>query len=253
MKTGGAWSFGSSPATETQKADTALSRATGVETAARGAQSGLATAAALGATALIASGPALPVVAGLAIVVAVGSRIYAQNQKLTVLFKRTAKLVNRMQKVLTSMKAAAEKRVFDLDDTDVRDDANELQRTIGELIGPDAFKEIQASGIEGQDRNTLTSRFQRFIRRVAPESTIRKFNEQLIQLSLDFSVLQGEFAVRLEELTPVLAKEIVGQGKSTGNVTPNIAAANQGAITEPPKGGQKTRRRHRGHRRTRKI
>lgn len=254
MKTGGAWPFTSSPqpANTEVRAEQLETRASAVETGARGVQALGTGAAVVGVTALVASGPALPVVTGLAIVIAVGARMYAQNQKLNTLFKRSAKLVDRVIKVLNSMKAAAERRAFKepLDDTDVRNDATELQRTIGQLIGPEAFKEIQSLGDQAKDRNTLAARFQRFLRRVAPDSAIQKFKEQLNQLALDFSVLQGEFAVRLEELTPMMAQEVVETGKQMPEGPANLGPAQEGTVDPSlPKGGRKTRRR-RGRRRT---
>jgi hypothetical protein len=141
-----------------------------------------------------------------------------------------------------------------LDDTDVRNDAEELQRTIGQLIGPEAFKEIQSLGDQAKDRNTLAAKFQRFLRRVAPDSAIQKFKEQLNQLALDFSVLQGEFAVRLEELTPILAQEVVKTGKQMPEGPANLGPAQAGTVSRSDvQGGRRKTRRRRGRRRTVKI
>jgi hypothetical protein len=253
MKHGGAWPFGSrSNVSAVQAADNAVGRAAVVEQGARGAQTGIAVASALGVTAALGAGPLLPVVVGTSILVAIGLRMYAQNKKLTVLFKRTSRLLKRLTSVLTSMKDAEERNAFQLDTSDVDEDIKELQRTIGELIGPEAFKEIENTGVKPEERNTLMSRINRFVRRVAPESTIRKFNEQLIQLALDFSVLQGEFAIKLEGITTALAAEIAKAGKTPPPVAPDVTEAKKGANNPPPPtGGRKTRRR-RGRKQTRK-
>jgi hypothetical protein len=163
-----------------------------------------------------------------------------------------------MTAVLTSMKAAEERRgdEFKLDVSDVKEDTKELQRTIGQLIGPEAFKEIENTEVKPEERKTLMSRINRLVRRVAPDSVIRRFNEQLTQLALDFSVIQGEFAVKLEKLTPTDATEIAKAGDTPLQVAPDTTAAKEGATTPPPPpppppiGGRRKTRRRRGRRRT---
>lgn len=216
--------------------DSSIATANKAEAAAQGLRSAVAVSTAVGLTAVAASGPALPVVAGVGILAAAAMRIYYLNKKLTRLFQRTEKLTRRILPVLNAIEEANKRRGWNLDTKDVRDDASQIQVTIGELIGPQALKEInEAAKSAGQaelgttGRNSWAGRLKRLGRIIAPASDIANFNEQLIQLSLDFSVLQGEFAIQLESLSPTDAKDTAETKPVDPAANYAIAAAEVGA------------------------
>lgn len=222
---------------------------------------GVAAATAVGLTALAASGGALPVVAGIGILAAAATRMYLLNKRLTELFKRAERLTSRMLPVLQ----AIEKRKLGLNTADVRDAATQLQTTIGELLGPQALKDINdarkttnqtALGPKGD--LTWMNRLNRYGRILTPSLTLARFNEQLLYLGLEFSVLQGEFAVALDKLPAGEAASVAAAAET--KVDPTTLQAETGAAvegankppqTDPNTGGGRTRRRRRT-KRTRK-
>lgn len=242
------------PTTAAATADGTLAGVTAAEYAARGVQTGVTTATAVGVTALAASGPALPVVAGIALLAAAASRIYFLNKKLTSLFKRAERLTSRMIPVLDVI----ESRKLGLKTADVRDAATQIQTTIGELLGPNALKEInevRGSAAIETTRSSWMARLKRYGRMVAPAATLTLFNEQLLYLGLEFSVLQGEFAVALDKLPTEEAAAVAAQAGKSGDpskapastTAAELAAANQpaAAATATEVGGRRTRRRRR--------
>lgn len=245
------------PKKKDPKAESGEDAAITAEVAARGLQSGVAAATAVGLTALAASGPALPVVAGIGIIAAAATRVYFLNKRLTSLFKRAERLTSRMLPVLQ----AIEQRKLGLNTADVRIAAEELQKTIGELLGPQALKDInEARKTAGQTelgmgRSSWMSRLNRYGRMASPSMTLTRFNEQLLYLGLEFSVLQGEFAVALDRLPASEAASLATVAETPVNpnaVSATTDAAVVGAITPaPPEGAGRTRRRRRA-RRTRK-
>lgn len=239
-----------------EKAEEAAISADRAEAAARGVQSGVAAATAIGLTALAASGPALPVIAGVGILAAAAAKIYFLNKKLTGLFKRAAGLTSRMLPVIDAVEA----RNLGLNTSEVREAAIRIQMTIGELIGPQALKEIndaRQGPALGTGRSSWMARLNRYGRMVAPAATLSLFNEQLLYLGLEFSVLQGEFAILLDKLPPAQAASVAaaaGTPIDSNTVPASIGAATEGAAnpqaTATPTGGR-TRRRRRA-RKTRK-
>lgn len=243
-----------------EEANKGEDRAIKIESAARGLQSGVAAATAVGLTALAASGPALPVVAGIGILAAAATRMYFLNKKLTDLFKRAERLTSRMLPVLK----AIEERKLSLNTADVRDAATQLQQTIGELLGPQALKEINEARKEiNQDalgpksKSAWVNRLKRYGRILSPAMTLTRFNEQLLYLGLEFSVLQGEFAVALDKLSAGEAANVAAAAGTTidpNSVPSTTDAAVSGANTPSEgsnEGGRRTRRRRRA-KRTRK-
>lgn len=245
------------PKKKDPKAESGEDAAITAEVAARGLQSGVAAATAVGLTALAASGPALPVVAGIGIIAAAATRVYFLNKRLTSLFKRAERLTSRMLPVLQ----AIEQRKLGLNTADVRVAAEELQKTIGELLGPQALREInEARKTAGQTelgtgRSSWMSRLNRYGRMASPSMTLTRFNEQLLYLGLEFSVLQGEFAVALDRLPAPEAAALATVAETPVNpsaVPASTAAAEEGATTPPPPEGAGRTRRRRRARQTRK-
>jgi hypothetical protein len=222
---GGAW-FGKS-----DNPDSNLAKARTAEQTAQAAQTGIAAATTIGLVSVAASGPALPIVLGLGIVAAAGYRIYAQNGKLADLFKRTANLSKEMTDIIGKIeKSTLNDETLKPSIETVKTDIIGLQKTIGTLIGPEAFNELKSTlGEAGKTRDTLSGRMARFARIAAPGGVITRFNEQLIQLGLDFSIVLGKFAMKLDTVTPQEAQQVVQNEVDTTNVPVNTAAAASGA------------------------
>lgn len=238
-------------------ADLAVSRAAAVETAGKGLQSGIAAATAVGLTAAVAAGPALPIVAGVGILAAAAVRMYFLNKKLTQLFKRAERLTRRMLSVL---KTIQDRNIQDIDTTGVRDAAEQLQITIGELIGPQALKEIndarkESGGLATGQRSSWMGRLKRYGRMLAPASTITRFNEQLLYLVAEFGVLQGEFAIRLDRLPPEQAAAAAAQAETPidNSSVPAVTNPPPTEIEQPSAVGARRTRRRRRQRKTRRT
>lgn len=152
------------------------------------AQFSSAIAVAAGAA---AAGPALPIIAGVLVIATVCAEKYAQNKKLSNLFKQTARLLKKINTLYSRLKAIANKKYnVDIDVSAVTNDINELNDVVARIAGPNTLKEIQ-------ENNTSIVRKKSFFSRVKgvlfPEGVIANFREKIVNLSLSFNMLQSSF------------------------------------------------------------
>jgi hypothetical protein len=156
--------------------------------------------------------------------------MYAQNEKLTILFKRAANLTGRMAPIVAKMDKAKELNPkLKLDTTLLKQAVKDVQIIVGELIGPNAFKEIQGDLKETVKRNDLGTRLKRYSRIITPGLTITRFTERLTVLGIEFSVLLGEFTLLLEKDDP--AAEEAMKVETPQSASPDVGAAGIGAAT----------------------
>lgn len=225
------------------------------------AQISSAIAVAAGAA---AAGPALPVIAGILVIATVCAEKYAQNKKLSKLFKQTAVLVKKINTLYSRLKAIANKKYnVDIDVTTVSNDINELNDVIARIAGPNTLKEIQ--------QNISIARKKSFFSRVKgvlfPEGVIANFREKIVNLSLSFNMLQSEFLIILADPDNEYIADLVTDtpaedpnvilSQNPGILDKDIAIASKGITSEDPTpvqptGGRKTHRNMKSVRRTMK-
>jgi hypothetical protein len=190
------------PTTTLTRAELNEDAATTAQATGQALRVGATAAAAVGLATVAAAGPALPAIVGLGILAAAGYQMYAQNQKLAILFIRTANLTKRMGPIVEKLDAAKLKNIkLQVDTTILKQYVLDIQTIIGELLGPTAYKEIEGSlQAKAKDsRNTLYGKLARYGRILAPATTIARFNERLILLGIEFSALLGEFTFQIEK------------------------------------------------------
>jgi hypothetical protein len=192
----------SPPTTAVTRAELKEDAATTAQVTGQALRVGATTAAAVGLATVAAAGPALPAILGLGILAAAGYQMYAQNQKLAILFTRTATLTKRMGPIVEKLDAAKLKNIkLQVDTTVLKQYVLDIQTIIGELLGPTAYKEIEGSlqAKAKESRTTLYGKLARYGRILVPATTIARFNERLILLGIEFSVLLGEFTFQIEK------------------------------------------------------
>ena len=221
------------------------------------------TAAIVALAGAAAAGPALPVIIGIAAIAAAGAKIYAQNKKLARMFTQTSKLTAKIKVLLAGMIAVSVRKNLTLDVSDVQTAADDILDTIARIAGPDTIRQIQEDLRTGQAPNVNPNRWQRFKRAFTPGTAINNFREQLVNLSLAFSILQSEFALQLEKpendglvaLTDSAAPaaDPAQVAKILQGAEAAAAAPEDPTTSTPGTGGRTTRRRrHRGRRKTSK-
>lgn len=232
---------------------------------ARTANTTAVVAASTGVAVAITSGPALPIVAGVAVLVAYAAQKYSQNKELNRIFLELNGLIASVLTVLAKIDEVKARRNLSGELTkyidSVKKAAIAIQATIGKLVGPETLKALKLEGVSDTDldRQKFMSRMKRITRMISPDSAIRELRDSVGVLTLQFSLLQGAFAIELEKLLPADAKLIAETPPpNAGDIVdknPDALAAAQDAVNtgtpvpEDPaavkQGGRRTRRRRR--------
>jgi hypothetical protein len=221
-----------------------------------GSQVATASAAIAVAAGAAAAGPALPIIASIAVLAAAGARIYAQNKALAKLFIRTEKMIRKIESLLVKMYQISQVRKFDIDVSAVRTALDELLLTIARISGPNTIRQIQSDGgvIVAAKPPGYWSKF---IRKIIPGDTIQTFRNQIVDLAIAFSILQSEFAIQLdapgnEDLAAQASQPSQPNPANPAKTLEDIANA-VGADPENPVGGSRRTTRHRKANRRRKT
>jgi len=208
-----------------------------------------------------AAGPALPIIAGVLVIATVCAEKYAQNKKLSSLFKQTARLLKKINTLYSRLKAIANKKYkVDIDVSQVTNDITELNDVIARIAGPNTLKEIQENNVNLVRKKSFFSRVKGVL---FPEGVIANFREKIVNLSLSFNMLQSEFLIILADPDNEYIADLV---TDTPAEDPNkilienpmilqkdIALAEQGLpTTSSASGGRKTQRNMKSLRRTMK-
>lgn len=235
---------------------------TGIGAVSKTATVSSAIAVAAGAA---AAGPALPIVLGVAVAAAVCVKLYAQNKKLAKMFVDVTRTVDKVNLLLTKMKAVADKKQLPLDVTPVTQAATDLQGIIAKFAGPQVMAEINKDLAEGRKPDQKPAGYwDRARRSLTAGLLIGDLREKLVNLSIAFSILQSEFALQLDDPENEALAATAGDVETPTQVTPEnageVAKANAvaaSAVDEnpaPPQGaGRRKTRRRRPRSKTRRL
>ena len=239
--------------------DSALQASTVKSAAEIGSTTAQVTAAIAAAAGAAAAGPALPIIAGIIVISTVCAEKYAQNKKLSNLFKQTARLLNKINTLYSRLKViAAKKYKVQIDISQVTSDINELNDMIARIAGPDTLKEIQQNGASIVKKKSFLSRVKGIL---FPEGVISNLREKIVNLSLSFNMLQSEFVIILADPDNEYLANLV---TDTPPEDPNAVLAQNPAILQKdidiasqglpstPSAGRRTRRNTKSLRRTMK-